>query len=141
TQGGMPSPLQHTWSLGVEEQYYVIWPLLLIAVAALLAAVARRRRRLVMQNTVHRAVFALAAAGAIASAAASVALVSDSTLDRVYFGTDTRAQALLIGAASSALFVTDWAAPTAGRCLIRSQWVRRLTRLVHALGIGGLVAR
>ena len=113
TQGGMPSPLQHTWSLGVEEQYYFIWPLLLIAVAALLAAVARRRRRLVMQNTVHRAVFALAAAGAIASAAASVALVSDSTLDRVYFGTDTRAQALLIGAASSALFVTDWPALTA----------------------------
>jgi peptidoglycan/LPS O-acetylase OafA/YrhL len=140
TQGGMPSPLQHTWSLGVEEQYYFIWPLLLIAVAALLAAVARRRRRLVMQNTVHRAVFALAAAGAIASAAASVALVSDSTLDRVYFGTDTRAQALLIGAASSALFVTDWPALTAGRCLIRSQWVRRLTRLVPVLGIAGLLA-
>src|ERR1700738_2108732 len=93
-----------------------------------------------MQNTVHRAVFALAAAGAIASAAASVVLVSDSALDRVYFGTDTRAQALLIGAAMSALFVTDWPALTAGRCVIRSRWVSTLTRVVPVLRLAGLAA-
>jgi peptidoglycan/LPS O-acetylase OafA/YrhL len=140
TEGGTPSPLQHTWSLGVEEQYYLIWPLLLVALAALLAAVARRRRRLVMQNSVHLAVFVLAAGGAIASAVASVVLVSDRTLDRVYFGTDTRAQALLIGAAMSALLVRDWPALTAGRCVIRSRLLRRVTGIAPVLGLAGLAA-
>ena len=38
-----PSPLQHYWSLGVEEQFYLLWPALIIGTAWLLAKVARRR--------------------------------------------------------------------------------------------------
>ncbi|MBV9516085.1 MAG: acyltransferase, partial [Mycobacteriaceae bacterium] len=140
TEGGTPSPLQHTWSLGVEEQYYLMWPLLLTAVAILIAAVARRRHRLVMQNRVHLAVFGFAVAGAIASAAVSILLASDSALNRVYFGTDTRAQELLVGAAASALLVRDWPALTAGRFAIRSRWLRSAARLAPVFGVVALAA-
>lgn len=138
TDGGTPSPLQHTWSLGVEEQYYFGWPLLLLAVAAVLAAVARRRQRLLMQNTVHLAVFGLATAGAVASVVASVAMVSDSALNRVYFGTDTRAQALLVGAAASALLVRNWPSLTAGTFAIPSPVGRWAARVLPVLGLAGL---
>jgi peptidoglycan/LPS O-acetylase OafA/YrhL len=37
-----PSPLQHYWSLGVEEQFYLLWPALIIGTAWLLARAARR---------------------------------------------------------------------------------------------------
>ena len=82
---GAPSPLGHLWSLAVEEQFYLVWPLLLI-----LALRFVHRRWLLV---------GLVIAGALASAWAMAALFqpgSDPT--RVYEGTDTRAFQLLIGA-------------------------------------------
>ena len=85
-----PDPLEHLWSLAVEEQIYVIWPLLMFAVVA-----AGGRRR------------------AIRSAAVCVALCSTAVMlygaaagwsvDRLYQGTDTRSFAFAIGAASAGL--------------------------------------
>ena len=132
SQGAPPSPLQHTWSLGVEEQYYIVWPLLLVAVALLL----RRRSA----RTVRIAVFVLAAAGAAASAAASILFVNDATLNRIYFGTDTRAQALLIGAAAAALLVRDWSVLTVSGTLIRTRWRRWIAWLLPVPGIAVLAA-
>jgi peptidoglycan/LPS O-acetylase OafA/YrhL len=90
--GGTPSPFQHTWSLAVEEQFYVVWPLLLLACRAV------RRWR----------VLALSLAGAAASVLVTYVLAGGASPGRVYFGTDTRAQELLIGAALAALLAPTW---------------------------------
>jgi peptidoglycan/LPS O-acetylase OafA/YrhL len=87
-QFGPPSPLLHTWSLAIEEQFYLLWPLALLPVATRWGA---------------RGVRNLAVAGAALSAATCVALaLTGAGTGRLYYGTDTRAQALLIGAAVAA---------------------------------------
>jgi peptidoglycan/LPS O-acetylase OafA/YrhL len=138
TQGAPPSPLQHAWSLGVEEQYYIVWPLLLVAVALVLATLARRRHRRATLGGVRLTVFMLATGGALASAVTAILLASNATRDRVYFGTDTRAQALLVGAAASALLVGDWSALNRGWSLIRSRWGRWTARLLPVIGLAVL---
>ncbi len=108
-QAAAPSPLLHTWSLAVEEQYYLVWP-----VVAFLVLRLRGRQALVW----------VAGLGAAASALlmASLYLAGAST-DRLYYGTDTRAQALLVGSLLGALasqrglrvIPTRWATARWGR--------------------------
>jgi len=137
-QGAPPSPLQHAWSLGVEEQYYILWPLGLIAVAVVLAAQARRHDRPAALGVVRLAVFLLATVGLLASAGAAILLAAENTRDRVYFGTDTRAQALLTGAAAAALLVGDWPALRRGWSLIRTRWGRWTAHLLPVIGLAAL---
>ena len=139
SQGAPPSPLQHTWSLAVEEQYYLLWPLMVTAVVAGLAALAYRRGTPLTPRALRTAVFVLACAGVLASAAASITLAADASLNRVYFGTDTRVQALLVGAAAAALVVQDWRGLAAGVTVLRSRWTRWTARLLPALGLVVLV--
>jgi peptidoglycan/LPS O-acetylase OafA/YrhL len=115
-----PSPLQHTWSLGIEEQFYVLWPLI---IAGLLAWLAARRTRWVL--------LAVCGVGTVASALLAVALYSPDSISRDYYGTDTRAQALLIGAALAAIL-----APTSVRPAPRHRGASRHV-VLGALAIVG----
>jgi peptidoglycan/LPS O-acetylase OafA/YrhL len=112
-----PSPLRHFWSLAVEEQFYLVWPVLL----AVLLALAVRRGRWVLW------------AGIASLAAASIVVAWTSTPEDAYLRTDSRAVALLIGAALAAA----WRAhPLAGP---EGTHARRAIAAWGALGTGVLV--
>ena len=86
-----PSPVLHFWSLAIEEQFYLVFPL----VVALVVRVGRRGADGVVRR---RALGALLGAGIIASVIAGRVLYPTHGSARVYYGTDTRAAELLIGA-------------------------------------------
>ncbi len=85
---GAPSPLLHTWSLAVEEQFYVVWPTL-----ALLVLRWRRTKALVV----------VAALLAVASSALGMYLFHiGQSPSRLYYGTDIRIQEVMVGACLAA---------------------------------------
>ena len=98
-QTGPVSPLLHTWSLAIEEQFYIVWPLLVL----LLMKAHRTDSR-----TALRGLLGVSALGAVASAV-EMAFLFNPAADptRIYFGTDTHAQCLLVGA-SLAAALTLW---------------------------------
>ena len=113
---GPPPVFQHLWSLAVEEQFYLIWPLLLAAILVL------------VKRPVSRALFAWG--GAAASALVMGAIYTpgaDPSL--VYYGTDTHASALMVGAALAITFPLAKVAATTGRA----------RQVLDILGAAGLV--
>ena len=113
-QFGAPSPLKHFWSLAIEEQFYLLWPLLVFGIL-------RWRRGSL------RALATFAAALAAGSAVLMYVLYQPGQdPSRVYYGTDTRASSLLVGALLAMLM------------LKRPVVERRPARL--ALHTGGIVA-
>jgi peptidoglycan/LPS O-acetylase OafA/YrhL len=86
-----PNPLVHLWSLAVEEQFYVVFPVVVTALVAL----GRRQGSDVAHRSLRVRLGVLAAATVVASAA--LPIVFDHGVDRTYYGTDTRAGELAIG--------------------------------------------
>jgi peptidoglycan/LPS O-acetylase OafA/YrhL len=93
-QTSLVSPLSHTWSLAVEEQFYLVWPLIVLCVFKWWKS--------------KRVLLAVCLAGSMASAVEMAVTYSPSEANRLYYGTDTRAQSLLVGA-SLAVVLSLWA--------------------------------
>jgi peptidoglycan/LPS O-acetylase OafA/YrhL len=108
---GRPSLLNHLWSLAVEEQFYVIWPLLLVPGLVLVG-----RKRLPI----------LVVAGIAGSAALMWLLYNPTDPSRVWYGTDTRAFLLLMGI----LLALVWP---------QFERMRRGLPLLELLGVAALV--
>ena len=117
---GPPSPIGHLWSLAIEEQFYLLWPLIL----ALLLRFTSQRSKLVLFTII----------GAAASVVA-MALIYDAGTDpsRVYYGSDTRAFALLIGA----VLAMVWPSRRLPKQLPRKS--RFILDLVGAAGLFGII--
>ena len=110
-QFSTPSPLQHTWSLAIEEQFYLVWPLVLVLLLRL-ARVAWRRTGMIV--TVALGVLS----------AALMAVLFDPGVDpsRIYYGTDTRLFDLMAGATLAFVAAS------------RPQPSRRSRRMLHRTG-------
>jgi peptidoglycan/LPS O-acetylase OafA/YrhL len=109
-----PSPFEHMWSLAIEEQFYLLWPLFVLGVLRL---------------TKSRAWLLAGCLAGIALSCFRFEVTQTLSHSRAYFGTDTRAQALLIGALVACVRIpTDWSS--------RASWRGRLgTTLLAVVGL------
>ena len=87
---GRPPLLQHTWSLAVEAQFYLVWPLILYFILKRLG-----------KNRIPFAALLIAAASGIALLIVSLSIDASNSSDvsHIYFGTDTHSIGLFLGAA------------------------------------------
>jgi peptidoglycan/LPS O-acetylase OafA/YrhL len=128
-----PSPLLHTWSLSIEEQFSVIWPLIVLAVLKLGGSSVVPRDPAWTRRRRPHVLFAVACLGSLASTIVMARLAPDGYTARAYYGTDTRAQALLVGAAM-AIGLTLWREGS------RRRWFVRMAAVLGLLGIGATAA-
>ncbi|CAN5594200.1 hypothetical protein BH09CHL1_BH09CHL1_26590 [soil metagenome] len=111
--------IRMTWSLSIEEQFYLIWPFTL--------------RILLGRGVRPKVLLALTLGLAALSAMWRIGLdLSGASWERVYFGSDTRADAILIGCSLGIIATSGWLPDSAKA----REWIRRLA-ILGAIGIAG----
>jgi peptidoglycan/LPS O-acetylase OafA/YrhL len=80
-----PSPVRHLWSLAIEEQFYLVWPLVVFGCFKVF-------------HGSRRALLAISLVGIVASSIVMAALYDSADPSRAYFGTDARIHTILVGA-------------------------------------------
>jgi peptidoglycan/LPS O-acetylase OafA/YrhL len=113
---GRPPLLQQLWSLAVEEQFYLLWPLILLFLLR------------ISKNNRYQLLTAILIMIALSTAWMAVLYSPDLDPLRVYYGTDTRAAGFLVGALLALLW-SPWQVLREARNLIPG-----------ALGMAGLLA-
>jgi peptidoglycan/LPS O-acetylase OafA/YrhL len=115
---GRPSLLRHLWSLAVEEQFYLVWPIILVV---LLVLCRRRPERMAIP------MLAMVAASTVLMAV----LYNPTDPSRAYYGTDTRAGGLILGATMALFWRPGY---------LRRGAVAARGRIFDLVGLGGLGA-
>ena len=118
---GRPPLLQHTWSLAVEVQFYILWPLILLGILRYLG-----------KKMVARASLVIAFISGLALFIYSLRVDSNSTnqISHIYFGTDTHSLGLFIGAA----LAVSWVPAN-----LNKQISERAQDFVDGIGVFGLL--
>ena len=118
---GRPSLLQHTWSLAVEAQFYLIWPLILLIVLKYLG-----------KKLIPAAALVIAATSGVALMFVSFQIdaANSSKVSHVYFGTDTHSIGLFLGAALAVSWIPQ---------NFNLQVTRRAQDFIDGIGVFGFV--
>ena len=118
---GRPPLLQHTWSLAVEAQFYLLWPLILLLVLKYFG-----------KKVIPAAALMIAAISGVALMLVSFQLdaTNSSKVSHIYFGTDTHSIGLFLGAALAVSWIPQ---------NFNLQVTRRAQDFIDGIGVFGFI--